>query len=306
MIPARRILAFVLGWLTALLPLEAPAADRIPEPLEAGFPEFLFAAEGAKKILRYGRDGLVTWDYPAEMSRDVWLLPNGHVLFAYNRNYDPRRDDNPSGVMEVTPNRQIVFHFATTGQVWSCQRLDDGSTLVGAASQGKLLIVNSQGTVSREVTVRNRPGHGCLRSARQVAGGNFVVAEESAHAVREYTPAGDLAREIKLQFPPFSVVRLDNANTVVCGLHSMVEIAPNDAVIWSLDGSAIPQAGIRWFAGLQVLPNGNLFVCNAGGKTAFLEINRDRQIVWQSNTGKAAYPLGHGICRTDIPGPPRK
>ena len=54
------------------------------------------------------------------------------------------RGDNPSGVLEVSPEKQIVFQFQTTGQVWSCQRLADGNTLVGAASQGKLLVVNPQ------------------------------------------------------------------------------------------------------------------------------------------------------------------
>lgn len=145
-----------------------------------------------------------------------------------------------------------------------------------------------------------------MRNARQVDGGNFVVAEESARAVREYAPSGKLVREIQLGFPPFPVVRLDNGNTVICGLHSIVEIAPNSEVIWSLEGDALPQAGIRWFAGLQVLPNGNLFVCNAGGKVAFLEINRARKIVWQSNSRISSFPLGHGICRLDIPGPARK
>jgi len=272
----------------------------------AVLPEFLYAAEGAKKIIRYGRDGAIAWEYPAEMARDVWQLPDGNVLFCYNQDYNSHRQDNPSGVMEVTPDRKTVFHFCTTGQVWSCQRLADGNTLVGASSQGKLLVVNPQGAVVREIKVLNTPGHSCLRNVRQVAGGNYLAAEESAHAAREYSPAGKLVREIKVNFAPYSVVRLKNGNTLVCGQKSIVEIDLGDKVVWSLEGSAIPQAGIRWFAGIQVLPNGNLFVCNAGGQVAFLEINRDKQIVWQSNTGASPYPLGHGIQRVDIPGPAEK
>jgi hypothetical protein len=273
---------------------------------EPVFPQFLFAAEGAKKIIRYGRDGAIAWEYPAEMARDVWQLPGGNVLFCYNRNYDPRRHDNPSGVMEVTPDRKIVFQFSATGQVWSCERLPDGNTLVGASSQGKLLVVNPQGIVVREIKVLNAPGHSCMRNARQVAGGNYLVAEESAHAVREYSPAGKLAREINVKFAPFSAVRLRNGNTLVCGQKSIVEIDCRDKLVWSLEGSEIPQAGIRWFAGIQVLPNGNLFVCNAGGRVAFLEIDRDKRIVWQSNSEASIYPLGHGIHRVDVPDPAEK
>ena len=46
------------------------------------FPPLLYAAEGAHKIIRYGSDGKVTWEYPAEMARDVWALPNHNVLLA--------------------------------------------------------------------------------------------------------------------------------------------------------------------------------------------------------------------------------
>lgn len=56
---------------------------------------------------------------------------------------------------------------------------------------------------------------------------------------------------------------------------------------------------IRWFAGLQVQPSGNLFVCNAGGKVGFLEITREEQVVWQS---RGEVPLGHGIQRLDVEG----
>lgn len=305
-----------VAWPRIVLPLLMPAAIGAEfrpataqdgaAPAAAAFPPLLFAAEGAQKIIRYGHDGTIAWDYPAQMARDVWQLPGGNVLFCYNRNYDSRRHDNPSGVMEVTPDRKIVFAFSTTGQVWSCQRLLDGNTLLAASSQGKLLVVNPQGVVVREIKVRNTPGHSCLRNARQLSDGHFLVAEESAHAAREYDPVGRLVREINVKFAPYSAVRLTGGNTLICGQRSIVEIDPAGQLVWSLEGSEIPQAGIRWFAGMQLLPNGNLFVCNAGGRAAFLEISRDKKIVWQSNTGASPFPLGHGIQRLDVAGPPQK
>src|ERR1035441_4379376 len=71
------------------------------------FPPFLYAAEGAQKIIRYGSDGRVAWEYPAEMARDVWALPNKKVLFCFHRGYDSAKHDNPSGVMEVTPDKKV-------------------------------------------------------------------------------------------------------------------------------------------------------------------------------------------------------
>ncbi len=274
----------------------------------AGPPTFrplLFAAEGSKKILEYDAAGRIVWEYPAEMSRDAWRLPNGNTLFCYNLNYDSKKDDNPSGVMEVTRDKKIVFDFHTTGQVWSCQRLANGETMVGAASQGKLVIVDARGKVVRQITLRNKPGHSCMRNARQIANGNFLVAEESAQAAKEYSAGGQVVREIKVKFRPYSAVRLENGNTVICGQKSIVEVDGADREVWSLEGSEVPSLGVRWFAGLQVLPNGNLFVSNAGGTAPFAEINRDKRIVWQSGAVEGS-SIGHGIQRLDIPGLPRK
>jgi hypothetical protein len=270
-----------------------------PPPVSA-HPAFLFAAEGARQVQRYDRKGELVWSYPAEMSRDAWSLPNGNILFCYNQNYQSARNDNPSGVMEVTPEKQVVLHFLTTGQVWSCQRLLDGNTLVGAASQGKLLIVNPQAKIVREIKLLNRPGHGCLRNARQLANGHFLVAEESARVVREYDLESRLRREIKVAFAPYSCVRLSNGNTVVCGQQSLVEITPDNQIAWSLAGNEVPGLGIRWFAGLQVLRNGHFFICNAGGKVPFAEISREKKVVWQSPPREPAWPIGHGVQRLDL------
>lgn len=276
-----------------------------PVLAEDTFRPFLYAAEGAKQIIRYGTDGKVAWEYPAEMSRDVWALPNNNVLFCFNLQYDSGKQDNPSGVMEVTPDKRVVFSFCTTGQVWSCQRMADGNTLVGAASQGKLLVLNPEAKIIKTIQVRSPSGHSSMRNARQIENGHFLVAEESAHAAREYSPEGELVREIKLSFAPFSVVRLENGNTVICGQQTMVVMDPADKIIWSIKGDDLPELGIRWFAGIQVLPDGDFFVCNAGGKVPFLEISPDKRVVWRS-PGGMSIPLGHGIQRLDFEGKPRK
>jgi len=274
-----------------------PATMLINLLVAAVSPLFLYAAEGSKTVCICDAAGKVAWEYPAEMSRDAWRLPNGNVLFAYNNKYDSKQHDNPSGVMEVTPDKKIVFHFQTTGQVWSCQRLANGNTLVGAASQGKLLIVDPKGTVVKTITLKNKPGHSCIRYARGLANGNFLVAEESSNTVREYGADGGLVREITLEFRPFAAVRLANGNTVITGKSAIVEVDTAGMTVWRLDATEVPQFGIRWFAGVQVLPNGNLFVCNAGGKVPVFEVSRDKRIVWQMET---ALPAGHGVQRLDV------
>ena len=109
-----------------------------------------------------------------------------------------------------------------------------------------------------------------------------------------------------MSFAPYSAVRLDNGNTVICGQKSMVEVDAADKIVWSLEGAEIPEMGIRWFAGIQVLRNGNIFICNAGGKVPFLEVSREKKIVWQSGAGEPPFPMGHGVQRLDVTGRARK
>jgi hypothetical protein len=85
----------------------------------------------------------------------------------------------------------------------------------------------------------------------------------------------------------------------------MIEVDPGDKIIWSVDGKDLPELGIRWFAGIQILPNGNIFVCNAGGRIPFFELSRDKRVVWQ-NPSTMTIPLGHGIQRLDVEGEVRR
>lgn len=299
-LPLRQRLPLVHRWLAvvataSILIAGIPASAGPLRPL-------LYAAEGAQEVIQYDATGQEVWTHPAPMCRDASRLPNGNTLFCYNEAYDSKRHDNPSGVREVTPDHRVVFDFHTTGQVWSCQRLADGSTLVAAASQGRLLIVDRSGTVIRTIVLRSRGGHSCLRGARQLPDGHFLVAEEGEHHVREYAADGALVREIPVPFPPYSALRVAGGGTVICGQKTIVEVDPAGRTVWSLSAADVPQLGVRWFAGLQVLPHGHLLVCNAGGTVTFAEIDRDKRVVWQS---AGAFPIGHGLQALDVPDPLR-
>lgn len=294
MLAHRLFLSLTLLLVLAFAGRPAPAEDAVRPPA------LIFASEGAHALQWYDAQGKLAWSYPAEMCRDVWVLPNGNVLFCYNEQYSSGRQDSPSGVMEVTPDKKVVFQFRTTGQVWSCQRLANGQTLVANASQGKLLLVDAAGAVARTIALKNAPGHSCLRHARALPNGHFLVAEESAGMVREYDDAGRLVREIRVPFPPFSVARLASGETLISGRDGIVAVDAEDRVTWRVKASDLLELGVRWFAGFQVRPNGNLVVCNAGGKVPLFEITRETpaRVVWK---WPGALPLGHGICLADAP-----
>ena len=287
-------LQMLIGWLT-LWPALTTVRAVPPAP---SFPPMYYTAEGAGKILRYDEHGKVVWEFPAQMARDIQCLTNVNVLFCYNNNYNSRRHDNPSGVMEVTPQKQVVFHFQTTGQVWSCQRLLDGRTLVGNASRGELMLVNPKGVLEKTIHILNTPGHSAMRHVRATPNGRFLVAEESAKAVREYDGEGHLTREIKTPWPPFSIAVQPDGMIIISGQGGMFSINLADTVGWRVSTKDFAALGIRWFAGFQILENGRLLVCNAGGKVPFFAFAPSRtqpRLLWRSDAVLTNLPLGHGI-----------
>jgi hypothetical protein len=68
-----------------------------------------------------------------------------------------------------------------------------------------------------------------------------------------------------------------------------------------LEGKEVPEElGMRWFAGMQVLPNGNILICNAMGKVPLFEVTREKKVVWSSAAWNMLLPAGHGIQRLDV------
>jgi hypothetical protein len=77
-------------------------------------------------------------------------------------------------------------------------------------------------------------------------------------------------------------------------------------MVWEVTSEELPELGIRWFAGIQVLPTGNILLCNAGGKVPLAEINREKKVVWKAEIPGTQGAMGHGIQRLDLPWPPLK
>ena len=287
--------------------LAATDAKAEPSTPVVARPPFVFACEGAEKIMEFDAAGKLAWEYPALMAREVWRLPNGNTLFTYNEQYGVLSDkENPCGVREVTRDKKVVFEYHAKGQLFSCQRLADGNTLVALAGQGKIQTVNPAGQVVREFQVKNKPGHSCMRNARQLANGNILVAEESAHAAREYTADGKLVREFPVPFAAYSALRTGAGETIVCGQQELIRFDRDGKNVWNIRGNDIPEMGVRWFSGIQLLPDGSIFVSNAGGKVPFFMVSRAKQVVWHSEPDTQKYPKGHGVQLLNQAWPPQK
>jgi hypothetical protein len=238
------------------------------------------------KVFIVSAQGKAIWEYPAEKCNDLWVLPNGNLLFNTGR-----------GVKEVTRSKKIVFSYESNSEIYACQRLPNGNTFIGECSSGRLLEVNPAGKIVKTLALlrdNQDGGHSYMRNARKLAGGNYLVAHYGLDKVCEYDSAGKLLLEIPVKGGPHSVIRLPNGNTLIaCSDHNgdpgIVEADGSGKIVWQLTKNELPGIELKFMTGMQCLPNGNLVLTNWLGHNQFgkaphaFEITRDKKIVWIYN-----------------------
>jgi hypothetical protein len=260
------------------------AADSRPGPatvLVSGNLDGCVLAAGSKRVLILDRQGNVTWEHPTALTHDAWMLPNGNVLFA-----------DGASVTEVTPEHKVVFQYRAAesrgGGTYACQRLENGHTVIGENSTGRLLEVDAAGkTVHALQTSPAKTGdHHNLRMVRKLDSGNYLVCHSGAHLVKEYAPDGKVVLEIKAPNLAFAAIRTPQNTTLVSTLSRILEYDAAGKIVWQFANTDIPGVPITNMTGMHLLPDGRLAVgCYSayrnGEGTGLFVITRDRQLVWR-------------------------
>ena len=282
----------------------AAAAAAGPRQESAAGITHSFLATGNETYIM-GGDGEVLWTYPRG-TRDGWVLPNGNVLLAVNRD----GDFPGGGVVEVTREGKEVFRFkGTQAEVNTVQPLADGRVLLTEAGEKpRLLEVNREGKILVEVPLKaqTKDTHLQSRMARKLKNGNYLVPQLLDKVVREYTLDGRIAWEAKTpdeppESWPFTAIRLENGHTLsTCtrGNH-VVEFDKEGKVVWQLTNADLPEPLLADPCGAQRLPNGNTVIASYGqsapGKVKLLEVTPEKKLVWTYRDDK-----GHGIHEFQI------
>lgn len=228
-------------------------------------------------------EGKVLWQYPAEKCNDLWVLPNGNLLF-----------NTGHGVKEVTRDKKVVFNYESKSEIYACQRLTNGNTFVGECNSGRLLEITPNGDVVKPVKLLPDDidgGYAFMRNARKLENGNYLVAHYGLDKVCEYNSEGKTIREIPIKGGPHSVIRLPNGNTLItCSDHNgearILEIDPYDKVVWQLTKKELPGIELKFMTGMEILPNGNFVFTNwvghhpDGNVIHAFEITRDKKVLW--------------------------
>jgi hypothetical protein len=254
--------------------------EQEKNPKEAIMHSYLCSDIGAKRVFKISAAGEIEWEYPADQCTDAWLLENGNVLMSFT--------GDKRGAREVTPDKKIVWEYTVPGEVWGCQRLPNGNTLVAECTAKRLVEVDRKGDIVKIVPVVSGGNtHMGMRHARKLANGNYLVGLLDDKAAREYDSSGKMIREIKVPDVAFSVIRLDNGNTVIGYRGGVIEVDPKDKVVWHLTQKDVPDVKLHWICCIQRLPNGNTVVGNwfihkrRTDSTPFFEVTPDKKVVWK-------------------------
>ncbi|MCX6875577.1 MAG: hypothetical protein NTW21_17485 [Verrucomicrobia bacterium] len=268
-------------------PVPAAGVNATPAPLTGTLDGKLLAA-GDNRILILNADGSIAWEHPSGLTHDVWMLSSGNLLYA---------DGN--AVTEITPEHKVVFQYKSANQqgggTYACQRLDNGNTVIGENSTGKVLEVDPQGKVVVELQTKDaKPGeHQNQRMVRKLANGHYLVCHSGAHVVREYRADGKIVWEQQTPNLAFAAIRKTNGNTLVSVLGSIIEYRTDGTIAWEFKNSDLPGLTITNLTGMHLLPNGNLvagcYQAYQGGQgCGLLEITPTKKAVWSFASPKTA------------------
>ena len=238
------------------------------------------------KVCVVEANGKVSWEQKAPTCNDLWIQPDGSILFTTGH-----------GAKEVSKDGKVKFEYTTPAEVYAVQRLANGNTFVGECTTGRLLEIAPDGhTVVKETRLLppgKSGGHAFIRNVRVLKNGHFLVAHYGGRTAAEYAPDGKAVWTFKAPGGPHSVTRLANGNTLIAcsdnGTPGLLEVTPEGKTVWSLTNQDLPGAPLKFLTGFQKLPNGNMLISNWLGHGKFgtaphlLEVTPDKKVVWTFN-----------------------
>ena len=280
-----------------------PKAD-VSEPKADVSHPFACADYSGGKVFIVSPEGKVEWEYPAKSCDELWVLPNGNLLFTTGH-----------GVKEVTRDKEVVFAYDSKSEIYATQRLANGNTFIGECNAGRLLEIDPKGKIVDEVRLLpegKNGGHAYMRNARKLKNGNFLVAHYGLGFVREYDSKGKMVKEIPAPGGPHSVIRLPDGNTLIaCGdkkkAARVFEVNPKGKTVWQVTSEDLPGIKLAFMTGLQRLPNGNTVMSNwqghgkLGTAPQLIEVTRDKRVVWTFTDNKTMKTVS-SIQLLDVPG----
>lgn len=258
--PAPQRAAAVAEWKAWLASEGATVAILHPlreMPVELG--RLLVCDHGRNMLIEYDAAGKVTWE--KAVGQQPWAclgLPSGHRLVAsYNdkiiTEYDDqgkeiwRSDVLPGGptsidrlengntlvactegsvVVEIGPDKKVVWRVALEGRPVDARRLADGRTLITLQNASRVIEVDASGKEVWQLAGLAQPF-----SAQRLESGNTLVAAIGHDKVREFDRSGRVVWEHGTFQTAYSAQRTESGHTIVVDQSGVTELDPQGKVV---------------------------------------------------------------------------
>jgi len=287
------------------IPIRGPAeAEPIPRnwPEPSSMPSLpgnglaqhpmLYAGEG-HNMLFLVKDGKVLWTYsagPRGEIDDVWLMTNGHILFA-----------SQFGVTEITPLKEVVWHYDPPPgtEIHTCQPIGlDKVFLVQNGLPPKAIIINKKTNaveleheLPAESLTDPKTVHPQFRRARVTATGTYLASFLKMNKVVEFDKDFKPIWTYEIS-SPWAAIRLHNGNTLITDEREKLvrEVNSKGQVVWEFSKSDLPPGIV--FHNIQTadrLTSGNTVIFSSTGGTKredrpniiqAVEVTPDKKVVW--------------------------
>ena len=269
---------------------------------QTGHQHFLLRDEGLSQLsyIDLG-DSTKNWYQPIPTGRDLQLIGNNRVLIGTDNGYEER---------DIATGKKL-YELASFPGTISARRLSNGNTvLVGLNWQGKegivLVEVNNNASVQRLIVY---PGFKYARLVRETVAGTFLIT------ANDLAFEGDLSGNVLWKAKITSnrdphcwqALRLSNGQTVVSsGYAGNIQVFAKDgSLLKTISGPDAVKP--NFYAGLQILPNGNYVVINWEGHgkthgdtgTQLLEYTPDGKMVWSWQQSSAHFSSLHAVIILD-------
>ena len=265
--------------------------------------KFLTADSSKGRIAIIDENGKTAWEHKIGPLHDLHVLENGHLLFQTNWTHIVELDPKTNQVVWEYEAKHSPGHENRKIEVHAFQRLKNGHTMIVESGSTRILEVDTDGKIVKEVPLKvQKPHpHKDTRLVRKLENGHYLVCHEADGLVREYGPDGQTVWQYKVPMfgkeskgghgleafgnACFSAVRLENGNTLIGtgNGHSVIEVTPEKQIVWKLTQDELPGIRLAWVTSLEVLPSGNIVIgnCHAGPENPqIIEINRDKKVIW--------------------------
>ena len=259
----------------------------IADSPQTGTPRKFIAADYQKKIIAVVNEkNEAEWQEEVKDIHDVSVLPGGNILF----------QTDWTTIVEMSPDKKLVWRYDAAKsngnagkkvEVHAFQRLADGVTMIAESGPGRIIEVDREGKLLKEVKIRvsKSDPHRDTRLVRKLQSGNYLVCHEGDAAVREYDALGKVVWEHNVGSAVYSAMRLPGGNTLIgCGNgNKVIEVNPGGDIVWKIEKNDLSGITLTWVTMVNRLSNGNTLIvnCHAGpNNPQLIEITPEKKVVW--------------------------